>query len=129
MREKILAYFHGDFRPFYEKYLPEIKRIGGSEFMAICPFHNDENPSLNFNSATGSFFCHGCGKKSGIFHFYSKINGLDTRRDFRKILKGICTDFGIGWQQQKPRIVKIYDYTDANGKLIFQVKLYTILVF
>jgi AAA domain/CHC2 zinc finger len=121
MKKRIINHFSGNFKSFFDKYLPKTKQIGGNEYQAICPLHNDKNPSFNFDSQTGRYYCHGCNKKGDIFHFYGKINGLDTRRDFRKILKGITDDFGIPWEQQKSRIVKTYDYIDTNGKLLFQV--------
>jgi hypothetical protein len=121
MKQKIVNHFSGNFKPFLEKYLQNIKSIGGDEYQGICPFHNDKNPSFNFDSQTGRYFCHGCGKKGDIFHFYGKINSLDTRRDFSKILKGISNDFGIAWEQQKSRLIKTYDYTDTSGNLLFQV--------
>jgi putative DNA primase/helicase len=118
----IQSHFGNDYTPFYEKYLPKIEKIGGDEFKAICPFHDDTNPSLNIDAKTGRYYCHGCGKKGDIFHFYGKINGLHTGSDFRKILRGICSDLGINApEQQKGRITQTYDYTDADGKLLFQV--------
>jgi len=121
MKQTIQNYFSGNYKSFFCKYLPNAKQIGGNEYQAICPFHEDTNPSLNFNDQNGKYFCHGCGKKGDFFHFYGKINSLDTRRDFGKILKGVADDFGIPWAQQKSRIAKTYNYVDANGDLLFQV--------
>jgi hypothetical protein len=123
MKQVIINHFKANYKMFFEKYLQQSKQIGGNEFKATCPFpkHEDANPSFNFSNQTGRFYCHGCGKKGDIFHFFGKINGLDTRRDFAKILKGIADDFGIPWEQKKSQIVKIHDYTDEDGKLLFQV--------
>ncbi|MBL7203249.1 MAG: AAA family ATPase [Desulfobacteraceae bacterium] len=121
MKTKIEDHFRGNYHTFFEKYLTSVKKIGGDEFQAICPFHEDSTPSLNFNDQKGTYFCHGCQKRGNAFHFYGKINGLDTRRDFPKILKGIAGDFGIPWEEKKSRIVKTYDYTDEAGNLLFQV--------
>jgi len=121
MKHKIQNYFKGNYQSFYGKYLQQVKKIGGNEYKAICPFHSDTNPSFDFKSQTGQYYCHGCAKKGDIFHFYGKINSLDTRRDFSKILRGIASDFGIPWEEQKSRIVKTYDYLDTEGHLLFQV--------
>jgi DNA primase len=122
MKDRIRNHFQGDFQTFFKKYLPEIKKIGGDEYKAKCPFngHDDTKPSFNFNNQTGQYYCHGCGKKGAALHFYAKITGLDTRRDFRKILKGIADDFSIPWEQQKSKIVKVYDYIDINGDIVHQ---------
>jgi hypothetical protein len=118
----IIAHFGGDFTPFYSKYLQKVKKIGGQEFKALCRFHKETDASFNFNSGTGQYFCHGCGKKGDVIHFYAKLHSLDTRCDFGKVLNGIARDFGIrNGHRVKPRMVKAYDYTDAAGQLIFQV--------
>ncbi len=120
----ITAHFKGNYETFYSKYLPQARKIGGDEWQALCPFHDDKVPSLNFNALTGSYYCHGCGKKGWIVHFYAKINNLDTQRDFLKILNSIARDFGISVDDSGPRFVKAYDYTDAQGKPLFQVCRY-----
>lgn len=126
MKNNILNHFRGNFKAYYQKYLQKMKHIGGQEYAALCPFqgHNDKNPSFNFSNQTGHYYCHGCGKKGDVFHFYGKINGLLTGRDFGKILRGIANDFGIPWEDTRPKLVKTYDYKDENRKLLFQVCRY-----
>ncbi|MDA8142093.1 MAG: AAA family ATPase [Desulfobacteraceae bacterium] len=121
MRNQILEYFKGNFEPFYRKYLPNIQKIGGDEWRAKCPFHEDRDPSFNFSAITGQYFCHGCQKKGDVFHFYGKVNGLNTGADFGKILRGIAGDFGISITEEKGRITATYDYLTAEGKPLFQV--------
>lgn len=116
MKKQIVSHFSGNYTAFYSKYLIKIKKIGGDEYKAICPFHDDNDPSFNFNASSGKFFCHGCSSKGDIFHFYAKLNGLNTRRDFGKVLTGITNDFGMPWDQVKKRIVKRYVYTDMSGE-------------
>jgi len=124
-KQAITDHFAGHYQDFFAKYLPTgIRKIGGDEWQARCPFHDDKNPSLNINAQTGAFFCHGCGKKGGFLHFYAKLNDLDDRRDFPKILAGIARDFGIEAEEVKARLVKTYDYTDETGALLYQVCRY-----
>lgn len=123
-KETIKAHFHGRYEAFYGKYLPNAKKAGNNEYKAICPFHKDSNPSFNFNSSSGEFYCHGCGKKGNLFHFYAQINSLDSKHDFGKVLAGIARDFGISNGQTQARLVKTYDYTDTEGNLVFQVCRY-----
>lgn len=122
MKDAIKNHFNGNYEPFYKNYLPNIEKIGGNEWRAVCPFHDDKDPSFNFNVTTGQYYCHGCGKKGDIFHFYGKINGLATGPQFGKILHGIASDFGISMpKQSKGKITATYNYLDANAKLLFQV--------
>ena len=112
----IRSHFEGDYQKFYGKYLPNVKKASGDEYQAICPFHDDRTPSFSFNGKTGEYFCHGCKKNGYVFNFYARIKSLDTRRDFGKILDGIARDFGISNGQTAARLVKTYDYTDADWK-------------
>jgi len=121
MSNVIKDHFRGNYEAFYTKYLPGVKKIGGDEYKAPCPFHDDHEPSFNFNNQTGQYYCHGCGKKGDVIHFYAKINSQDTRRDFSEILKGIASDFNIPLETKKRRMVATYDYVDAGGQQLFQV--------
>ena len=52
-----------------------------------------------------------------MIHFYARTHELDHKRDYPKILKGIASDFGIGWEERpKPKMVKAYDYLDEAGE-------------
>jgi 5S rRNA maturation endonuclease (ribonuclease M5)/uncharacterized protein YerC len=121
MKEAIKNNFAGSYETFFKKYLPDAKKAGGNEYKAICPFHDEKDPSFYFNSDKGQYYCQGCGKKGDFIHFFAKLNGLNTRSDFGKILQGIANDFSIPIEQTKSKMVKAYDYTDANGDLLFQV--------
>ena len=44
----------------------------GNEIVALCPFHDDKNPSFNANTQRWMFNCHACGEGGDIFHFVEK---------------------------------------------------------
>lgn len=121
-KEEVLNHFRSNYEPFYKKYLPGVKSAGSGHLTALCPFHKDKTPSFSVETASGKYYCHGCGKGGDPIHFYAKVNGLDTRRDFPKIINGIASDFGIeGEAKPKARMVRAYDYRDPDGNLLFQV--------
>jgi len=83
-------------------------RRSGSAWMAKCPAHEDNNPSLSIREADGKVLLHchaGC-----------------TQSDV------ICALKALGlWQPdatENPRIVATYDYTDEQGNLAYQVVRY-----
>jgi hypothetical protein len=117
----IESHLAGNYLAFYGKYLPEAKQIGGDEYRAACPFHDDINPSLTFSNQTGKYYCHGCGKKGHIAHFYAKLHGLDTKLDYPKILSSISHEINLPIEKEKPKMIAAYDYHDINGGLLFQV--------
>jgi hypothetical protein len=125
VKAAIEDHFKGDWLPFFQRYLPEVKKAGGDEYKALCPWHDDHNPSLGINASSGKYYCQVCQKKGHAFHLYAKLHGLDDRRDFPKILAGIAKDFRISdGQKPKRRLVKTYDYHTASGELLFQTCRY-----
>lgn len=46
-----------------------IFNISGEEALALCPFHQDRNPSFRFNMRRGVYICYSCGAKGGIGRF------------------------------------------------------------
>ncbi|HEU5401791.1 MAG TPA: toprim domain-containing protein [Terriglobales bacterium] len=81
-------------------------RRSGAGWMAKCPAHDDNNPSLSIRDADGKVLLHchaGCGQRQVIEAL--KVNGLWAERP------------------AKPRrkIVATYDYTDEAGHLLYQV--------
>ncbi|MHC5543288.1 CHC2 zinc finger domain-containing protein, partial [Singulisphaera rosea] len=41
----------------------------GSKFKALCPFHDDHNPSLELNPERQSYKCWSCGAGGDVFDF------------------------------------------------------------
>ena len=126
----VKAHFSGHWADFYGQYLPNIQNGAGDEYKSVCPFHEDDDPSLFANTQTGLFQCFGCKTSGDPFDFYAKINGLSIKADFNQILKGIGGDFGLSGNGQpkrkkaekaKSKISATYDYTDAKGGFLYQV--------
>jgi len=49
----------------------------GKEFVGLCPFHDDKNPSLNVSAAKQIFKCFSCGAGGGVFQWlmmYDKLS-------------------------------------------------------
>jgi len=109
-----------DIAGYYTKELPSAK-ANGNELLALCPFHDDSNPSLSANIQTGLFNCFGCNTKGSIFDFHMKKNECD----FNTALNDLAREAGInGDKQTKRKIAKTYDYTDESGNLLFQTVRY-----
>jgi len=55
-----------------------LKLTGGGEWKdALCPFHDDNNPSLRVRLDTGSFKCMACGAHGGdVLAFHMQRYGL-----------------------------------------------------
>jgi DNA primase len=52
------------------------KKIG-TNFFFVCPFHNDKNPSLGFETKNMFFNCFGCNfKAKNVYDFWSKYKRI-----------------------------------------------------
>jgi len=56
----------------------KLKRVG-HEFITICPWHDDTNPSLTVNDQKGFCFCHCCREGGDSVKYIQKRNGLAFR--------------------------------------------------
>ena len=73
-----------------ERYGVEVNRHG----KALCPFHNDRNPSLFVDD--DHYHCYACGEHGDVIDFTSKLHGLSLYDAAKKL----AYDFGI--TQDKP---------------------------
>jgi len=66
-----------DYFALYSEYLRVRRR--GNRLIALCPFHQEKEPSLNIDPATGLWHCFGCKEGGNVFQFISRIEGLEMR--------------------------------------------------
>ncbi len=106
-----------DFITFYKEAIPSL--TGDIQASGKCPLHDDQRASLSVNLDTGLFNCHGCGKKGDVFTFYQELKGVD----FKAALKELAGIAGVSEGGGK-KINAVYDYTDENGALLYQMVRY-----
>lgn len=77
-------------------YLPGTLRRVGSKFKALCPFHDDHNPSLELNPERQSFKCWSCGAGGDIFDFVKNYEHVD----FPEAMRMLADRAGIVLERQ-----------------------------
>lgn len=89
----------------------------GHEFIGLCPFHNDSNPSFTVNDVKGFYKCFSCGAYGDVFDYMSKTTGMSMAqaRDFlgggelthtQMLERRIITYKKDPWKQFSPAISK-----------------------
>lgn len=67
-----------------EKYVKLTK--SGSEFMGLCPFHQENTPSFTVVPAKGFYHCFGCGAHGDCIAFVQEIEGLEFKDAVEKLV-------------------------------------------
>ncbi len=66
-------------------------RRAGTEFRALCPFHQEKTPSFYVNPSKQSYYCHGCGAGGAVFQFLMQYENVD----FPEAVRRLATRAGI----------------------------------
>src|SRR4051794_25166210 len=56
----------------------DLRRMG-SQFVGLCPFHDERSPSFSVDPVKKVFYCFGCQERGDVFDFVEKTQGLDFR--------------------------------------------------
>lgn len=67
----------------------------GRNFVGLCPFHSDNNPSFSVNPEKRIWYCFGCHEGGDIFSFVQKIEGLS----FPEAAERLARRAGIPWER------------------------------
>lgn len=91
-------------------------RPRGREFIAVCPFHDDKNPSLNISPAKQIYKCFACGAGGDVFSFIMDYHKMS----FPEALAHLAERAGIPMPSFRPGDS---DNPAADGKTPRQVLL------
>jgi len=107
-----------DCRSIFKRFWPNHFRERGNCF---CPFHDDSKSSLQVSRELA--FCHAENLKLDAVDLYAKATGTTNRKAVAELVKELGLREAPGPERQGltgSRIVAVYDYTDAEGKLLYQ---------
>lgn len=78
------------------RYINVIKK--GNNHLAICPFHNDSNPSMNISESKQIYKCFSCGAGGNVFTFvseYEKVGFLEAVKKVADIVGYDLSEYEI----------------------------------
>jgi DNA primase len=55
------------------EYLERVRPTGDSNIIAVCPFHDDSDPSFAMSTVTGLWICYACGAKGNLKQFLDRL--------------------------------------------------------
>jgi len=64
-------------------------RKSGSNYVGLCPFHQEKTPSFAVHPVKQIFHCFGCGKGGDVFKFVMEIDGLSFPEALRRVAEKV----------------------------------------
>lgn len=104
---------------YYADRVPNLKQVRGREWRGPCPVHGGKDDNFAVNAETGQAFCHSqCGRGWDMLDLEQELSHSDfptaKKEVFQLIGRPEPSRFDLD-------IVAAYDYTDAQGDLLYQV--------
>lgn len=93
------------------EYLP-LKQTG-SNYLGLCPFHNEKTPSFSVSEPKQFFKCFGCGEGGDVISFIMKMENLS----FVESVKFLANKYGIPLDENKNVDKKLESQKDKIYKI------------
>ena len=74
---------HADIVKVVQSYLPLVRK--GKDYLAKCPFHDDNNPSMHVSQEKQIFKCFVCGTSGNAIGFVMKYEHLSFKEALKKV--------------------------------------------
>ena len=107
---------------YYAARVPSLRINRQREWRGPCPVHNGKDPNFSVNAETGLADCHSqCGRGWDIISLEQELFNLD----FARAKERVCELVGrpqVPWEERD--LEATYDYTNENGKVLYQVLRY-----
>lgn len=86
----------------------------GRNYFAICPFHDDTNPSLSVSRDLQIFKCFTCNEKGNVFDFVKKYKRIGFLEAVKEVADLVGIDFKL--TESKPQNI-----TNLKNKVLFDI--------
>lgn len=101
----------------------------GSNFMGLCPFHNEKTASFSVNPDKQIFKCFGCGKGGNVYTFLMEHEGFSFREAVYYLAKRVNISIEDDYKQnndikkEKDVLYKLYkDVANEYYKILYSEK-------
>lgn len=88
----------------------------GKNHIGLCPFHDDNTPSMHVNDEKGFFHCFSCGAGGDVFGFLMRYSNIG----FREALKELAQKAGVRLPAPRPR-TKSEKKKEATSARLFEI--------
>lgn len=101
------------------RYLPLKK--GGTNYISLCPFHNEKSPSFTVSQTKKFYHCFGCGAHGTAINFVTEYLGLG----FVEVVKDLAQSAGIMFPKNENYIFQAqYFQQQSRRKILLEIMTY-----
>ncbi|MEK7432524.1 MAG: DNA primase [Cyanobacteriota bacterium] len=94
-----------------------VLKKAGSNYVGLCPFHQEKTPSFGVNHTKQIFRCFGCGEAGNIFNFYMRYNNIS----FRDTIKELAIRAGVELKDFKSESKEEIEKKESIKKSILEI--------
>jgi len=105
-----------DFSWIYQD-LKGVKSSSNGWVTALCPFHQDRNPSFAFEKATGNWKCQAGCDSGSVFDYIARTREVS----FKDAMVVLGEELGVEKPAGRTGSRVTFDYLDEAGELLYQV--------
>lgn len=106
-------------RIYYGARVPSLNITSQREWRGPCPVHKGKDPNFAVNAETGYSYCHSqCGRGWDLLSLEIELTGLDFPQAKDQVWELLGRP-KVPWEERNTEA--LYDYTDLDGKLLYQV--------
>ena len=85
----------------------------GQYYWGLCPFHNDNNPSMSVDEKRQTYTCWSCHNSGNVFNFYEQINNISFREALVELGKRVGVEISSGSSKSNSFNVKYSKYYEV----------------
>ncbi len=85
-----------------------------SNYVGLCPFHPDQNPSMHVSPTKKIYKCFSCGAGGNVINFVQNYERISYREAIVKVAEKSGIDLGISEQKVGENLSKYYKILDAT---------------
>lgn len=85
----------------------------GSDYIGLCPFHDDKNPSMHVSPTKKIFKCFSCNTAGNVIGFVQKYKNISFMEALRELAKEVGIEVALSQKEiEEQKNKKFYDITN-----------------
>ncbi len=88
----------------------------GKNYFGVCPFHDDNNPSMSVNREKKIYKCFSCGATGTVFKFVMDFENISFVEAIKKVADMVGIPLDIGKMPKEKNHSKLYEIYDLSLK-------------